>query len=191
MFVFLAVMIVIGLLPITMQAVLTVSPNRQVNMSITIGPMTIRPKIGQGKAELPWLKKLAKKIKPPIPARQLVYLFFNDISMTSLSVDIMMGLDEAGPTAIATGLLSTILTVIGIRLKAASEAANSENTKVRVRVVPDYNHISFMMNAQVAMHTRFGRLVHLAVKLIILSILHGMRRRTQFGKMRPITAKSV
>ena len=186
MFAFLAVMIVIGLLPVTIHAVFSVAPNRRVSMSFAVGPLTIRPRIGQGKAGLSWAKKILRKVKPPVPARRLISIAFQDVALTDFRVDMVIGLDDAAPTAITAGLVSGALTLAGMALKAANGASNSEDTLVRVRVIPDYGHVSFMMNAQTTLHSRFGRLVHLIVRLAALSLVAavkaGMKKRPKVYK---------
>ncbi|MDR2506016.1 MAG: hypothetical protein LBD16_07935 [Oscillospiraceae bacterium] len=176
-------MIVIGLLPIKASFALSVSRDRNVYMAATIGPVTIRPKFGQGKAGLTWAKKLTSKLKPPVPIKRLVRIIASDVYMSDFNVEMLLGLDEASATAIAAGVVQSVIIMVGMALKAMSESANSEKSNVNVKITPDWSRLAFGMDAEVVLRSRLGRFVHLIGRLAWLSLIASIKKPKRSIKM--------
>ena len=64
-------LILIGLMPMTLRLAVNVDRGRKVTIEINAGPFTIRPRFGQGRASIQWLRGMAKRVKPPVPIKRL------------------------------------------------------------------------------------------------------------------------
>jgi hypothetical protein len=144
-------------------------------MEINVGPFTFRPRFGQGKANISWLRGMMRHMKPPIPLARIPATVAQTLDIRNVRVRCRVGLEEAASTALAVGAISLALQSIGIWLRRESaQKADPVRPEMDVKIVPVYDSLIFEFKAEIIVKGRVGQYSNLAARLALKSLRASM-----------------
>lgn len=182
-------LILIGLIPVTVRLAISIDPGRKVGVEINVGPLTLRPQFGQGKANIPWLRKMMSHIKPPVPVSKLPAMAAQALDIREMSVRMKLGLDDAAATALACGTLEMAVGALGEWLRRESaQKPNPIIPEIAIRVRPVFGTLTFDLKAEVIIKGRIGQYTNLAARLGLSALSAILPKHASMYKEKQISA---